>query len=189
MSDSHRKTNDPKAPTALQRRRKRRAEAAAAKKAGVGAFAGNSHSRRKSSSLIGLLFSGSPSSSRNQSVDVSAVVDRSLAPVSETKTPEDGKDVITAARDALSDIAVGSRSAEADGTDEANNGSFLSGHHASVSSLSAAASLFPAGGEHLVDSIDEEEIYHPESEISGEVLSQIFLASKEVRSGCSAFKY
>lgn len=68
VSDSHRKTNDPKAPNAFQRRRQRRAAAAASKK-GAGSAAGNSAHDPASStrSRGGRLFAGNQSSKNNSS--------------------------------------------------------------------------------------------------------------------------
>ena len=90
VSGNHRKTNNPKAPNAFQRRRKKRADAAAAKKAAAALArdaADRSDPSRSSSGILSRLFSGSPAASRGNSIDGGAVAASVRAPLPLTAGP------------------------------------------------------------------------------------------------------
>lgn len=151
VSDSHRRKNDPKVPTTLGRRRKRRAEAA---DAAPGRFRS-----------AGLSVPRSPTSIRTQSGGGSTVDGQSFVPTSEAKVPQDDAGVATALSIAPRDAVVGSRSAEADGTDETKDSAFKPSQNAGESSLATSVNTVAPREERVMESMEKGEIYQPESDL------------------------
>ena len=144
MSGNHRKTNNPKAPNAFQRRRKKRADTAAAKKAAAALArdaADRSDQSRSSSGILSRLFSGSPAASRDNSIDGSAVAASARAPPPLTAGPP-GPETVASATDSgtvpvARDARMGAENGGDGGTEDGNTESGTVSD-AVVCSLSAA---------------------------------------------------